>query len=56
MNRKTNGGEIFSEVLTMATGTYHKFNYLKFRILETLFDAYPASIPVKRLQTTGILS
>jgi len=33
----------------MATGTYHKFNYLKFRILEALFIAYPVSLTCKEI-------
>ena len=37
----------------MATGTYHKFNYLKFRILEALFDAYPASLTCKEIADNG---
>jgi hypothetical protein len=38
---------------TMITGTYHKFNYLKFRILEALFDAYPASLTCKEIADNG---
>jgi hypothetical protein len=37
----------------MATGTYHKFNYLKFRILEALFDTYPSSLTFKEIAEKG---
>jgi hypothetical protein len=37
----------------MATGTYHKFNYLKFRILEALFIAYPVSLTCKEISDNG---
>ncbi len=37
----------------MATGTYHKFNFLKFRMLEALFDAYPASLTSKAIADNG---
>jgi len=33
----------------MSTGTYHKFNYWKYRILGALFNAYPASLTCKEL-------
>ena len=37
----------------MARGTYHKFNYLKFRILEALFDTYPTSLTCKEIADNG---
>jgi len=33
----------------MATGTYHKFNYLMFRILGCLLNAYSASVTCKEI-------
>ncbi len=37
----------------MATGTYHKFNFLKFRILEVLVKAYPYTLTCKEIAYKG---
>ncbi len=37
----------------MATGTYHKFNFLKFRILEVLVKAYPYTLNCKEIADKG---
>jgi hypothetical protein len=37
----------------MATGPHYKFNCMKFRILEALFDAYPSSLTCKEIADNG---
>jgi hypothetical protein len=39
----------------MATGTYHKHNYLKFKIFKALYDVYPKSMTFNEIsEITGV--
>ena len=39
----------------MASGTYHKHNYLKFKIFKVLYDVYPKSMTYNEIsEVTGV--
>jgi hypothetical protein len=39
----------------MTTGTYHKFNFLKFRILNCLFESDPDAPTCKEIADNGCI-